>query len=66
MANLGLNYLSSISYYVPEMIALLTMVGLVFLEATYNVGQKRKMTLYYALIGLIGVAISLVLNLNTK
>ena len=44
MANLGLNYLNSLSVYVPEALALVVMVGLVFLEATYDHNEKRKMT----------------------
>ena len=52
MVNLGLNYLNSLSVYVPEALALVVMVGLVFLEATYDHNEKRKMTNYFSLIGL--------------
>ena len=65
MVNLGLNYLNSLSLYVPEAIALVIMVGLVFLEATYDHGEKRKMTNYFSLIGLAVVAILLFLNLES-
>ena len=64
MVNLGLNYLNSLSVYVPEALALVVMVGLVFLEATYNHNEKRKMTNYFSLIGLFSIVIVLFLNLN--
>ena len=64
MVNLGLNYLNSLSVYVPEALALVVMVGLVFLEATYNHNEKRKMTNYFSLIGLFAIVVVLFLNLN--
>ena len=42
MVNLGLNYLNSLSVYVPEALALVVMVGLVFLEATYDHNEKEE------------------------
>ena len=64
MVNLGLNYLNSLSVYVPEALALVVMVGLVFLEATYNHNEKRRMTNYFSLIGLFTIVVVLFLNLN--
>lgn len=64
MADLSLNYLSSLSLYVPEAIALLVMVGLVFLEATYSQDEERKMADYFSYCGLGLVIITLCLNLE--
>ena len=65
MENLGINYLNSISFYIPELIALVVMVGLVFLEATYD-DQKRRMTSYFSYLGLVVVMISAWLNLSVQ
>ena len=64
--NLGLNYIASISHYVPEMIALLTMVGVVFMEATYNSTEKRTMMFNFSFAGLFLCLISLGLNLGNE
>ena len=64
MVDLGLNYLNSLSLYIPEAIALIIMIGLVFLEATYSHGEKRRMTNYFSLFGLLTVCIILYLNLD--
>jgi NADH-quinone oxidoreductase subunit N len=64
MADLSLNYLSSLSLYVPEAITLLIMVGLVFLEATYSQDEERKMANYFSYVGLGIVVITLSLNLS--
>ena len=64
--DLGLNYLASVSHYVPELIALLTMVGVVFLEATYNGVEKRTMMFNFAYAGLFITLVSLGSNLSTE
>ena len=50
--DLSLNYLASVSFYVPELIALVTMIGVVFLETTYNGVEKRTMMFNFAQAGL--------------
>lgn len=62
--NLGLNYLASVSHYVPELIALLTMIGVVFLEATYDGTEKRTMMFNFAYAGLLVSLIALCSNLS--
>jgi len=64
---IGLNYLYSISYYVPECIALLTMVGVLFLEVTYNNNnEKRTLSLTFTSLGLLLVILSLTYNLSLE
>ncbi len=62
--NLGLNYLASVAHYVPELIALLTMIGIVFLETTYNGNEKRTMMFNFTYTGLFATLVSLMLNLS--
>ena len=64
--DLGLNYIASVSHYVPELIALLTMVGIVFLEATYNGTEKRTMMFNFAYSGLFITFVSLCGNLSSE
>ena len=62
--NLELNYLASIANYIPEMVALVTMIGVVFLETTYNGGEKRTMMFNFTYAGLLVCLFSLVSNLS--
>ena len=64
MVDLGLNYLNSLSLYIPEAIALIIMIGLVFLEATYSHGEKEENDQLFSLFGLFTVCIILYLNLD--
>ena len=64
--DLGLNYLASVSFYVPELVALLTMVGVVFLETTYNGTEKRTMMFNFSYLGLFITLVSLILNLSAE
>jgi len=64
--DLGLNYLASVSHYVPEIVALVTMIGVVFLEATYDGIEKRTMMFSFAYLGLFASLASLSLNLSSE
>ena len=64
--DLSLNYLASVSFYVPELIALVTMIGVVFLETTYNGAEKRTMMFNFAQAGLGITLVSLFLNLSSE
>ena len=64
--DLGLNYLASVSFYVPELVALLTMVGVVFLETTYNGTEKRTMMFNFSYLGLFITLVSLILNFSAE
>ena len=50
----------------PELIALVTMIGVVFLETTYNGTEKRTMMFNFAQAGLGVTLISLFLNLSSE
>ncbi|PIP92845.1 MAG: hypothetical protein COW00_05955 [Bdellovibrio sp. CG12_big_fil_rev_8_21_14_0_65_39_13] len=58
------SYISSLSAYVPELLACLVMVGLVILEATYSKIEDGKRGLFnlFSLLGLLAVAIVLLLQ----
>ncbi len=60
-----LTYLANISHYIPEMILVVLMVGLILLEAAYKDGEKNK-TLFYVTtyIGLAAAFGALIVNLN--
>lgn len=58
-----LNYLASLSRYVPELLAVLTMIGLLFVDSTYdNREYKKPMFVAAAFVGLICVLIALFFN----
>ena len=58
-----LNYLASLSRYVPELLAVLTMIGLLFVDSTYdNREYKKPMFVAAAFVGLICVLIALLFN----
>lgn len=48
---MGLNYLANISRYVPELLSVVIMVGLVFIEASYGENEKKKNFFYWAALG---------------
>lgn len=62
---MGYNYLASISHYIPELIACLTMVVLILIESTYDNKETKKHLFYSAaLIGLVSSMIAVFCNLN--
>lgn len=62
-----LNYLASISRYIPELILVVLMVGLILIEATYAEDDKNKRYIFITtFIGLIAALISLMINLSDK
>lgn len=63
---MGLNYLSSLSHYVPELIVCLTMFVLILLEATYSKNDgERKLVYLASYLGLGSAFIYLVLGLKS-
>lgn len=62
-----LNYLANISRFVPEIILVVLMVGLIILETTYKGDEKdRKFIFITALIGLVATLGALIVNLGVK
>lgn len=62
-----LTYLANIGHYIPEMILVVLMVGLILIEATYKDNEKNKSYLYITTyIGLAITFITLVINLGAK
>ena len=62
---MGINYLASLSHYVPELLACLTMFGLILIEATYKEEQKERGLLFLAAgIGLVSVLVFSIFNLG--
>lgn len=59
-----LNYLANIGRYIPEIILVVLMVGLILLETTYKEDEKnRKYIFITALIGLVATFASLIVNM---
>lgn len=62
-----LNYLANISRYIPEILLVGLMVGLILIETTYKEDDKNKRYIFIAaIIGLIATFVSLVANLSGK
>lgn len=62
-----LNYLANISRFIPELILVALMVGLILIEATYKEDDKNKKYIFVTtLVGLIATFVSLILNLSGK
>jgi NADH-quinone oxidoreductase subunit N len=62
-----LNYLANISRYIPEILLVCLMVGLILIEATYEEDSKNKRYIFLAtIIGLIVTFISLIMNFAGK
>ncbi len=60
-------YLANIGHYIPEMILVVLMVGLIILEATYKETEKNKTYFFVTtLIGLFVAFVALVINLGEK
>ena len=55
---MGQNYLASLSHFIPELLACLTMFGLILIEATYKEEEKGRGFLFLAAgIGLVSVLV---------
>ena len=64
---MGVNYLANLALYIPELIAIVTMMGLLFVEATYKNSEKsHKYVFIGSLIGLVICFVSLLLNMKLK
>lgn len=62
-----LNYLANISRYIPEILLVGLMVGLILIETTYKEDDKNKRYIFIAaIVGLITTFVSLVVNLSGK
>ncbi|MBC7537736.1 MAG: NADH-quinone oxidoreductase subunit N [Bacteriovorax sp.] len=62
-----LNYLASISRYIPELLLVVLMVGLILIETTYAEDDKNKRYIFItACVGLVVTFVSLVINLSGK
>lgn len=62
-----LNYLANIGRYIPEIILVVLMVGLIILETTYKEDEKNKRYIFItAVIGLVACFASLLTNLSAK
>lgn len=62
-----LNYLANISRYIPEILLVGLMVGLILIETTYKEDDKNKRYIFIAaIVGLIATFVSLVANLSGK
>jgi NADH-quinone oxidoreductase subunit N len=62
-----LNYLANISRYIPEMLLVGLMVGLILIETTYKEDDKNKKFIFIAtVIGLVATFASLLVNLYAK
>jgi len=62
-----LNYLANISRYIPELILVVLMIGLILIETTYDEDQKNKKYIFItATIGLVLALAALLANLTVK
>lgn len=62
-----LNYLANIGRFVPEILLVILMVGLILLEVTYKEYEKnRKYIFITAVIGLVATFAALIVNLSGK
>jgi NADH-quinone oxidoreductase subunit N len=59
------SYLASLAHYIPEVIACLTMVGLLIVEATYKTSERRSLFYFFATFGLVLTAISLIISMKS-
>lgn len=60
-----LNYLANIGRYVPEILLVVLMVGLILIEATYKEDEKNRKYIFIAsIIGLVATFAALIVNLN--
>lgn len=61
-----LNYLANIGRFVPEIILVILMVGLIILETTYKEDEKDKKYIFItAMIGLVATLAALIVNISS-
>lgn len=62
-----LNYLANIGRYIPEILLVILMVGLILLEVTYKEDEKNRRYIFItAMIGLVSTLVALMFNLGDK
>lgn len=62
-----LNYLANIGRYIPEILLVILMVGLILLETTYKEDEKNRRYIFItAMIGLASTLVALMFNLGDK
>ncbi|RLA60059.1 MAG: hypothetical protein DRQ88_08800 [Epsilonproteobacteria bacterium] len=62
---MNINYLANLSLYIPEIMVIFTLVGLLFIEATYSEEEKgRKLFFGVMTVGLVLALLALVKNLG--
>ena len=62
-----LNYLANIGRYIPEILLVILMVGLILIEATYKEDEKdRKYIFITAIIGLVATFVAILFNMGGK
>jgi len=62
-----LNYLANIGRYIPEIILVILMVGLILLEVTYKEDEKNRRYIFItSVIGLVATFVALIVNLGGK
>ena len=60
-------YLANMGRYIPEIILVVLMVGLILLEVTYKEDEKNRSYIFItAIIGLVATFVALVFNLGDK
>ncbi len=60
-----LNYLANVGRYIPELLLVVLMVGLILIEATYADDEKNKKYVFIATcIGLVVTLVSLIINMS--
>jgi NADH-quinone oxidoreductase subunit N len=60
-----LNYLANVGRYIPELLLVVLMVGLILIEATYADDEKNKRYVFIATcIGLVVTLVSLIINMS--
>lgn len=62
---MSVNYLANLSHFIPELVAIVTMMGLLFIEAAYkDDGKEHKFVFIGAMAGLIAIFFSLIVNMG--
>ena len=62
-----LNYLANIGHYIPEILLVILMVGLILLEVTYKEDEKNRSYIFItSVIGLVATFVALIFNFNGK
>jgi NADH-quinone oxidoreductase subunit N len=62
-----LNYLANIGRYIPEILLVILMVGLILVEATYKEDEKNRRYIFItAIIGLVATFAALIAGMGTK